>query len=134
MRIVVPPVDLSCNGCRNIEFHLQTRKRPAPYRAFKPGFLGQTPNLVSYRLIRAIRRHPFSKHVVPHPPRLIGAIAREEAGATLRSQFFIAPPAPTARLVIHSSASSIRGDGFARKAMLSTRSIRALSCCAQNGG
>ena len=35
---------------------------------------------------------------------------------------------------IRPSAPLTRRDDFARKAMLPTRSIRALSCCAQNGG
>src|SRR5207237_10499321 len=42
-------------------------------------------------------RHPFRQHVVPHPPGAVGPVTCKEAGANLRTEFFIAPAAPTAR-------------------------------------
>ena len=42
-------------------------------------------------------RQPFRQHVFPHPPRAVGPVARNEAGAHLCAKLFIASAALTAR-------------------------------------
>ena len=42
-------------------------------------------------------RQPFRQHVFPHPPRAVGPVARNEAGAHLCAKLFVASAAPTAR-------------------------------------